>query len=189
LNKKGYDLAIKTTIIPCGYDVNFWRDIHKSRTYDFMMVGYANNEQSFKRKGYPLFIELAKYYPKKSFLAIGISDKFRMLFPNNVTVLNSSATIYLRIEYSSSKYYLQLSLTESGPLTLREAIMCGCIPIVSNVPSMADCVPEKNVLRKPILSELVFIIESGLKYNPNTEKKVRENTLERRRNQLIKVIQ
>ena len=36
--------------------------------------------------------------------------------------------------FQSSKYYVSASEYEGMPLTMLEAMSCGCIPIVSNIP-------------------------------------------------------
>jgi glycosyltransferase involved in cell wall biosynthesis len=190
---QGYDLHYKygvhkTTIIPCGYDVNYWRNFESIRQIDFMMVGFANDEISYKRKGYSLLMKIALTYKDKIFLAVGLNRKYHDRMPKNVQVFEKLSPLDLRCYYNRSKYYLQLSLNEAGPLTLREAILCGCIPIVSNVPSMADCVKPENILYKPNVSDLIKIVESGLKYDPEIELKVRQCTIEKRKQVIEKII-
>jgi glycosyltransferase involved in cell wall biosynthesis len=178
----------KVMTIPIGYDVDFWRSFECTKFYDFIMVGICNDEKTFKRKGFDMFIELAKRLPEKKFIAIGVNKKYHSLFPENVRVTGKVDKLILRLLYNSSKFILQLSLTEGLPLTLREGILCGCIPIVSNVPSMADIVKPENILYNRYIDELIKLCSNTPKYNPEIELNVRTFTFEKRTNELKKLI-
>jgi glycosyltransferase involved in cell wall biosynthesis len=55
----------------------------------------------------------------------------------------------LRTILRGATFYAQLSLSEGMPNALCEAMLCGCIPLVSNVASMPSIIADHGrVLRK-----------------------------------------
>ncbi|MGV6829055.1 MAG: glycosyltransferase family 4 protein [Flavobacteriales bacterium] len=54
---------------------------------------------------------------------------------NNVFLKGSVAHHELEKWYQGSSYFLLGSLKEGGPISLIEAMACGCIPIVTNIPA------------------------------------------------------
>jgi glycosyltransferase involved in cell wall biosynthesis len=178
----------KAMTIPIGYDVNFWRSFETKRIYDFIMVGFSPDMKTFKRKGFDMFIELAKKLPEKKFIAIGINKKYHSLFPENVKVMDKVDKEILFLLYNYSKFILQLSLTEGLPNTLCEGILCGCIPIVSNVPGMTSIVSHQNILLKRYIDQLVKLCKNPPKYNYAIENNVRTFTIENRKNEIEKLI-
>ena len=67
----------------------------------------------------------------------------------------------------SKQYYLQLSMSEGFPNALCEAMMCECIPIVSNVSSMPFIIGDtgKILMKKDsnLLKEIIYksLLESN----------------------------
>ena len=57
----------------------------------------------------------------------------------------------LKILYNESKFYFQLSNTEGFGVALCEAMLCGCVPIVSDVNFLPSIVGNSGfVLKKGI---------------------------------------
>ena len=64
---------------------------------------------------------------------------------------------------SAATFYLQLSLSEGFPNALCEAMLCGCIPIVSDVSSMPGIVADKGlVVKHRRVDDVVAVLEQAL---------------------------
>ena len=102
-----------------------------NRTRTFVSVG-----RLIKSKG-SLEIEIIDSYVKNGII-IGKN-------PDNINIKNSE---YFEIVNNDklpnilkkSKYYLSMSKTEGSPKAMLEAIFCGCIPVVSNIPAHKDII-------------------------------------------------
>ncbi len=151
----------KYQVIYNGYEPEKWSISDNKEEKSFVTIG-ANLGSRFglQLKGIDLIISLAEKLPDYKFYIVG-GQKIKIPTPSNVvlspTIPNSELGIYL----SSKKYYLQLSMSEGFPNALCEAMLCGCIPIVSNVGAMPYIVEDKRlVLVKKDLSLLINLISN-----------------------------
>jgi glycosyltransferase involved in cell wall biosynthesis len=118
-------------------DPEFWSPISEppvKRDIDYLTVGFANSSQSYLRKGFDRFYEMAVNNPDKKFVAVGCEKE---IYCPNLEIMPPCGQLQLREYYNHTKYYCQLSRAEGAPNTLVEAMFMGCIPIVSaDVPFM-----------------------------------------------------
>lgn len=120
-----------------------------------------------KTSGYPVYIWVGRLDAKKqplqaiqafaSFLKVQPIAKLYMLFysdalieevKNNLAqneLLRNSIILVGKIEhhdmfnwYSSADFYISSSVHEGTSFTLSEAMSCGCVPIVTNIPTHVD---------------------------------------------------
>ena len=83
--------------------------------------------------------------------------------PSNVVCLGQLTPNELRIWYSKTQFYLQLSNTEGFGVSLCEAMLCECIPIVSNVNFLPQIIGKSGfVLKKRSNLLLTKIINLAL---------------------------
>jgi glycosyltransferase involved in cell wall biosynthesis len=114
---------------------------------------------------------------------------------SNVIILPPTKNDDLIEIYSRHQYYLQLSMAEGFPNALCESMLCGCIPIVSNVFSMPEIIGDSGyVLKERNHDQLKSLILNALK-DPSSNKsdlarnRIKENyTLTKRKDALIKLI-
>jgi len=151
---------------------NGYEDISKGdpfvktpNTYITIAAG-IEQESRYKLKGVDLFVDLAKQLPGSNFTIIGAKTIPEDL-PKNVTLIpfvpNNELVQYLR----ACQFYVQLSLSEGFPNALCEAMICGCVPVISNVGAMPKIVEQNGVI---VLSKSVTEIKEGIK-------KLDQNTL------------
>jgi glycosyltransferase involved in cell wall biosynthesis len=148
------------TAIPYGYDLDFYKpDNTLVRVPNsFVTIGILNESNVFYRKGMDMLIELAKLRPEASFTIVGGDDN-NLSLPDNVKLLPKSSPEQIVRILSISTFYLQLSLMEGFPNALAEAMLCGCIPIGSNVSGIPDIIGDCGiVLEKKDLSRLNLLI-------------------------------
>lgn len=139
------DLKTPFKTIFNGYDASKWpADLSKKkpRTAITIAAGIEENRRSIL-KGIDLVLELANAQPEYEFIIVGGS---LVNTPINVTVHPQLPQSELLKLLQQSQFYLQLSISEGFPNALCEAMLCGCIPIVSNVASMPEIIGDSGAI-------------------------------------------
>ncbi len=115
-----------------------------------LTVGLVNNEQTFYRKGIDTFIEVAKLLPEYKFVVIGITgtDLGHLLtgLPSNLETFDRVEQEKLTGFYSEAKVYAQLSRMDTFCLTLAEAMLFGCFPVITNEGGMPEVVGDTGLI-------------------------------------------
>jgi glycosyltransferase involved in cell wall biosynthesis len=156
--------TLKTTIYN-GYESNSWY-VGKKQKKSFVTIG-ANLGTTYakKLKGIDLILETASYFPHCVFNIVG-GKSIRTNVPRNVILLDLMDSNELADFISTQEFYLQLSMSEGFPNALCEAMMSGCIPIVSNVGAMPLIVGDLGyVLMKKDSLKLIEIIQLAVSTN------------------------
>ncbi|HZK96689.1 MAG TPA: glycosyltransferase family 4 protein, partial [Prolixibacteraceae bacterium] len=99
-------------------------------------VSGTENHQRLMVKGLDRFRELATYLPEFEFILIGATDSVKSHFeplPANLTLLPPQQFDQLTQHYEQASFYAQLSRSEGLPNALCEGMLCGCIPVGTNV--------------------------------------------------------
>lgn len=111
-------------------------------------VGFIKPE-TWIRKGFSKFVEVAKITPDYQFVAIGkIDDKLKEKVSEiERTIPNITFTGFVPDEellhwYQKAKVYCQLSYYESYGIAPAEAMLCECIPIVTNRAALPEVVGD-----------------------------------------------
>jgi|OM-RGC.v1.007493298 Glycosyltransferase len=129
-------------IIPNGFDCSFWKpDIVARINKSVVTVASLNR---INHKGVDLLLQLAERNADYTFSIVGI-DHIKGV-PQNVVFHGYLQPDELRKIYSSSQYYFQLSIWEGFGCALCEAMLCGCIPIVSDVNILSEIVDHKDLV-------------------------------------------
>lgn len=193
--------GIKTAFetLHLGYDPEIFKmlpGVQKERS--IISAGLIINDDEFRRKGFDLLVEAAKIMTDVKFVLVGLNDEFyEKLSALKLPNLHLDKIVsYERLieEYSKAKVFAQISMFEGMPSTICEAMMCGCVPVGSNVnglPKIVDgcgyLIKEKNV--KDLCSTLLIALNSI----PELEIKAREHimnifSIEQRKSKLLKII-
>ncbi|WP_210464511.1 glycosyltransferase family 4 protein [Rufibacter roseolus] len=161
------DLKTPHTVVYNGYDASFWRpDPGVTRHPNTFLTVCAGLDMRFTQrlKGVDLFLEAAHRVPEAIFTIVGAPDGFR--FPNqpaNVKLLPKMPLADLIAVYSAHTFYMQLSMSEGFPNALSESMLCGCVPVVSNVAAMPDLIGDSGfVLRERNVGLLEQLIRQAL---------------------------
>ena len=96
----------------------------------------TDNHQRLMIKGLDRFRELAELLPEFEFIIIGATEKVKPYFepiPKNLFLLPPQQFDQMTQYYQSASFYAQLSRSEGLPNALCEAMMCGCIPLGTDV--------------------------------------------------------
>lgn len=178
------DLRTPSTPIPYGFDAAMWSPVRGSRLSDTLLcvaVGAALGNNVHFRKGVDLIIDAARQRPLFRFTVVGLSEPatYRDL-PSNVKLLGAVDRPTLQALYAAHSIYLQPSVMEGFPNALCEAMLCGCIPVVSNVTSMPHITGGMGaIIHRRNLKEFINAIDQVILATVANEQLCRERVRER----------
>ena len=159
-------------------------------------VGYVVNH-AIKRKRYDVFVKAAKYLPNAKFVLIGeyVDDSIeylKSLASPNVEFTGFVSDEELLRYYQKAKVYCQLSMYESFGIAPAEAILCGCIPVVTNNAALPEVVGDTGFYVPYGDPEATAeAIKEALKYDKGEEARERIKkmfSLEKREERLVEII-
>ncbi|MEZ4791340.1 MAG: glycosyltransferase [Flavobacteriales bacterium] len=134
------ELRTPTTEVTYGFNAAEWsfptgeRD---PRTVLCVATGAEPGNAVHFRKGVDLVIDAARLLPDHRFTIVGAarSEAYQEL-PENLRILGALSPAGLREHYAQHSIYAQPSVMEGFPNALCEAMLMGCLPVVSNITSM-----------------------------------------------------
>jgi glycosyltransferase involved in cell wall biosynthesis len=149
------------TVIANGYDEKsfFCSSDKKPNTFITVTSGLEFTFQQ-KLKGIDLILTVAAKFPDCQFTIVGVPTTLQLAITSaNIKTIPPTKNNELQKLYSEHQFYLQLSMAEGFPNALCEAMLCECVPIVSDVFSMPEIIEssgfvlnERNV---ELLKELI----------------------------------
>ena len=148
-------------VIHNGYMQEDWifSDHKEPRTFISVAAG-AGEYRRFILKGLDLVIDAARLFPESTFTIVGNERfEFELELPSNVHLMGFADRHTLNQVFQKNQYYLQLSVSEGFPNAICEAMLCGCIPIGSNVAALPMIIGDTGyVLKHRDISELANLI-------------------------------
>ena len=178
-------------VIPNAINSNFWNKDNTVSRDKRSFITVLGKDQALI-KGLDLIIEAANEFPDYKFYIAGIDPINNFKSRDNIFFKGRLSPDELRILYCESQFYLQLSNSEGFGVALCEAMLCKCIPIVSNVNVLPEIIGNSGfVLKKRDLKILIDLINIVLECNISTlENKSRDRikdnyTLENRKQLLL----
>jgi glycosyltransferase involved in cell wall biosynthesis len=192
---KAFVPRIQTPIIEVvnGFDTDKWIITDAIRPkYSFLTVTTAIDETGYFLKGIDLIVAMAEIFPTYQFTIVG-QVKLLNDCPKNLKIVPNVPHDSLVDIYNRHAYYLQLSLSEGFPNALCEAMLCGCIPIGSNVAGIPDIIGDAGfILLQKDINALRMIL-SKLQDKKKNKAYVRETIVSKyellkRKQPLIKYI-
>ncbi|MCD6241315.1 glycosyltransferase family 4 protein [Candidatus Bathyarchaeota archaeon] len=160
-----------------------------------LTAGICDGLRRIKIKGIDFFVETAKALPDYKFIVVGVSEKAEKYLgqvPKNVEIVDRSCPEKLAQFYKKAKVYCQFSLVESFGLSVAEAMLYGCVPIVTDVGALAEIVHDAGfILKERKLEKTTNLIETAMKSNLGMKARrriVEKFSLEKRENELLAII-
>ena len=151
LGRRIRDIAprAKVEVLATSTDTGKFVSGYAERPKSILTVATVANRQRAMIKGLDRFRELAAVMPDYKFTIIGVYDSFRAFFepvPANLELLPGVAYEELPAYYRKASFYAQFSRSEGLPNSLCEAMLCGCIPLGTDVGDIADAVGESGMV-------------------------------------------
>jgi len=160
------------TVIHNGISIQFFTiDPSIQRAENSFVTVAAGLEDQTRRiiKGLDLVIELAHMTPDYHYTFIGSQKPVELELPSNITVMDFVPHLELSAIYNRHKFYLQLSVSEGFGISVCEAMLSGCVPIVSEVgilPRLAG--PKGYVLPFKNVDLLLSLVKKAVSdFNPD----------------------
>jgi len=138
-------------ILPTAYDTNFWQISDKPKLNYILTVALCNDKKRLLIKGIDILLRTAEILSDFSFIIIGINDKVikGWNIPSNVQVISAMERKSLLKYYQEAKIYCQPSRHEGMSNSLCEAMLCGCIPVATDVGATRSVLNNTGFLVKP----------------------------------------
>jgi glycosyltransferase involved in cell wall biosynthesis len=148
-----------------GYNSKDIKCIASKTSNTFLTVTQSVRGSSFYRKGIDLVLAIAFEFPMFTFTIVGSdNEELAKKASKNVNFIPPMAYTELVRIYSTHEFYLQLSMNEGFPNALCEAMLCECIPIVSDVAAMPFIVADTGfILYKKDIQELKETISEAVR--------------------------
>jgi len=196
-----YGRIAPSTAVPYGFDHRQWQARTPARTPRSVLciaTGAAHGNAVHFRKGVDLLIEAALSLGDHSFTIVGIADtqSYKDL-PVNIRMLGKCTPEEVGHLMSSHSVYAQPSVMEGFPNALCEAMLAGCLPVVSNVTSLPEIVGASGlVINERSSAALVAAITRLTLLDVPEQNRLRElasaqvqpYTMEKRITALLKVV-
>jgi len=169
-----YDGA-NISYVPTGYDAEKWKPTGV-KVPVVLTVAVISDETRIKVKGLDILLAAAARLPETRFVIVGISEKIatRIHAPDNVSLHSVMEREKLLPFYQHAKVYCQPSRREGLPNTLCEAMLCGCIPVASDVGGNPTAVGDAGILVPAgNVDSLVEALECALRMDEQVSLKAR----------------
>ena len=165
--KFGYTYHLKNIktpykVIPNGLITEDWESNCVEKQMNTFITVMTNDQ--IKRKGGDLIIEAAKELKHCTFYFAGTNNfKSEDIHPENVKFLGKLTPGELKKYYNKTQFYLQLSNFEGFGVAICEAMLCECVPIVSDVNFLPEIIGNSGfVLRKRDKKMLIGLLEEAM---------------------------
>jgi glycosyltransferase involved in cell wall biosynthesis len=135
------------------------------------------------RKGHELFVRTARQLPDIDFKLIGIwaddsIDYLKSIAPSNLQFTGRVAENDLLEYYRKASVYVQLSQHEAFGCSVAEAMLAGCVPVVSHAGALPEVVGDCGFsLANMDVLQIAAEIKKGLLFSVEEREKVRRRIL------------
>jgi len=152
--------------LPTGVDEAFWTPDGAKEEF-VLTVAAADTKPRLLVKGFDTLCEAASMSPSIRFVVAGVAspviDEARSSLPQNVEVLGRLSREELRSWYRRAKVYCQPSVFEGLPNALIEAMLCGCVPVGTDVGGIRSVIgPSGFVVSRSQAGELSGALSRAL---------------------------
>jgi glycosyltransferase involved in cell wall biosynthesis len=187
----------RVTVIHHGVPDDFGEPIG-DKEREALTVG-AVNAGTLVQKGQLPFVGAARELPDVRFTLAGkwlddSVERLRDVAGENVELTGWLSQEELEAAYRRAAVYVQASRHEGFGLAVAEAMLAGCVPVVSNVTAMPEVVGDAGVLiESQSPGELADGIRRALELGPDAARRARARILtsfpmERRRDGILRVV-
>jgi len=163
-----------------------------------LIITVGNVDKSnLTRKGLTTFVKSARYLPEKKFVLIGRHADDSISYLKSIASTNVEFTGFVTSEellsyIQRAKVYVQVSAHEGFGVALAEAMLCECVPVVSDRGALPEVVGDTGFYVHELAPEETAK-QIGKAIGSDLGKKARERiidnfSMEKREEELIKII-
>ena len=155
-----------------------------SRARIALTVGNVD-ESNLRRKGHEPFVRTAALMPDVNFVLAGAWKDHAIEYLRSIATPNVTFTGWLSEQalwdyYGRSAVYVQASLHEGFGLSVAEAMLAGCIPVVTRAGALPEVAAEFGVcIGEPDPSIIAQAIEKALAQDDESRIAIRQAILDR----------
>ena len=141
------------------------------------------DRRNLERKGQRAFVEAASLVPEVEFVLIGrwdgeAIDVLRASAPPNVTFTGWLPEERLNEYLAKAAVYVQASLHEGFGMSVAEAMLGGCVPVVTRYGALPEVVGEAGVqIATPSPRDVAAGVREALALGPDAARRARERIL------------
>lgn len=137
----------KTRLLYHGFDPQEWRPLEGVKKENLVLTVGRVTEETLCKKGLDMFVQSATHLPDVPFVLVGpwqgsAVERLRAIAPPNVIFAGAMYDQELVRIYSQARVYVQVSRHESFSCSLAEAMLCGCVPVVSRRTALPEVVGD-----------------------------------------------
>ena len=187
----------RVTVVPHGVPDPFGGEPGEKER-EALTVG-AIDRTTLVQKGQLPFVQAARELPDVRFVFAGkwLDDgveELRAIAPPNLELTGWLSDDDLNAAYRRAAVYVQASRHEGFGLAVAEAMLAGCVPVVTNVTAMPEVVGDAGVLIESQRAEEVAEgVRRALAMGPEASRRARERILttfpmESRREGILRVV-
>jgi len=128
-----YD-GVNIHYVPTGYDPEYWKPLNEKKRL-ILSVARVRDRRTALVKGLDTLVEAAWKMPDTRFIVVGVDREIGRFLrpPVNMEMLEPVDRNALLPLYRQAKVYCQPSRHEGLSNALCEAMLCGCIPVATDV--------------------------------------------------------
>lgn len=187
--------SCNSEIVYNAFDYDLYKP-HGEKQNIVITVG-SLDKGTLKKKGLETFVKSAKFLPNVKFVLIGKHADDSIEYLKSIAAPNVEFTGYISFEqllnyYQKAKVYVQVSAHESFGCSLAEAMLCECVPVITNRAAIPEVVSDTGFyVSYGNAEQTAQKIEEALKSDKGKAARDRIKTLfplEKREEKLIKII-
>ncbi len=186
---------VKIDVVMHGFDhLNFFPKGDKEKIA--ISVGGITS-QTLKRKGLEAFVKSAAFLPEINFILVGAYKDESINYLKSIASPNVEFTGFISEKelislFQKSKVYVQVSAHEGFGCSLAEAMLCECIPVVSNRGAIPEVVGDAGIYAeydnpKDIANKIEQALRSDME--KNARKRIKDLfPINKRETELVNII-
>ena len=175
-----------------GADPQFWKPKGEKENL-ILTVAVVRDWVRVKVKGLDIFFRVAERLPEYKFEVVGVENSFIKELekhkPENVAITGILKPEKLREKYQKAKIFMQLSKVEAFSVATVEAMLCGCVPVVTRVGALPEVVGDAGFyVPYGDVAATVKAIKEAIQSEINPRKRGIRFSLERREKKLLRIL-
>ncbi|MCK4223719.1 MAG: glycosyltransferase family 4 protein [candidate division Zixibacteria bacterium] len=192
--------AAKVRLVYHGFDSDKSKSLFPPEERPLVLTVGNVSKSTLAKKGLELFVKTSRLLPEVEFILVGrwMDDSIgylRTIASSNMKFIGEVDQDQLFGIMSKAKVYAQVSRHESFGCALAEAMLCECIPVVSNATALPEVVGDCGFfLTEQSPEKLAALISKALNSDSQLGKRARERIkmhfpLEKREKALLQVVE